>query len=339
MDGHAMFIPSSKLLHDFFTASERIRPLLYAHSHNIKSWFGVSESNSEVSINFGMSRLRMHMQADERSQFCLAFDSGINEGFLGCPLNERKVAVMWEPRGINAETSKFLEENGHKVDLILTHDQKILRGFPSNSRLVNAGGAYIGWGSDFQCQKTQCRPSISVSGKRLLPGHTLRHKIVRKFGASRLIVMGNGYHPYHDPAEPYRKFMFSVAVENVREPGWFTEKLIHPLLFRCIPVYWGPNELPDAFDSRGIMQFETINELRSHLDHCTPHLYREKIEAIKHNQRVAFEYMSSDLNIQKAVSNFFGWIEFSDDTAEDFLGPIDDLAEGIGEIWPSIRAL
>jgi hypothetical protein len=42
-----------------------------------------------------------------------------------------------------------------------------------------------------------------------------------------------------DKLEFIRKFKFTIAFENSSYPGYTTEKLIHPMLMKSIPIYWG----------------------------------------------------------------------------------------------------
>lgn len=43
-------------------------------------------------------------------------------------------------------------------------------------------------------------------------------------------------------------YKFTIAFENASMLGWSTEKLIHPLLMRSIPIYWGNNEVGEYFN-------------------------------------------------------------------------------------------
>ncbi|GMI40647.1 hypothetical protein TrCOL_g10021 [Triparma columacea] len=54
---------------------------------------------------------------------------------------------------------------------------------------------------------------------------------------------------WHDDAvEVYRDYAFVVAFENVKEEGYFTEKLINPLLAGSVPIYWGWEGVGDIMD-------------------------------------------------------------------------------------------
>ena len=54
---------------------------------------------------------------------------------------------------------------------------------------------------------------------------------------------------WHDDAvEVYRDYAFVVAFENVKEEGYFTEKLVNPLLAGSVPIYWGWEGVGDIMD-------------------------------------------------------------------------------------------
>ena len=56
-------------------------------------------------------------------------------------------------------------------------------------------------------------------------------------------------------------FAVHVAVENVRRPGYFTEKLLDCFLCRTVPVYWGcPDLAAHGFDVAGVVVLDECVE-------------------------------------------------------------------------------
>ena len=39
--------------------------------------------------------------------------------------------------------------------------------------------------------------------------------------------------------EPYKKYQFTIVIENMKYPHYISEKFTTPLNYKCIPVYWG----------------------------------------------------------------------------------------------------
>ena len=53
-----------------------------------------------------------------------------------------------------------------------------------------------------------------------------------------------------------------VAVENVRRPGYFTEKLLDCFLLRTVPVYWGcPDLAAFGFDVDGVVFIDDAGDV------------------------------------------------------------------------------
>ena len=105
--------------------------------------------------------------------------------------------------------------------------------------------------------------SIIVSTKKGLPGHALRHAVVdwsRTCGID-LSVLGRGYHPFELKQEGLLPYHYSVVIENVQEPDYFTEKLLDCMLCGTMPIYWGAPNIGEYFDSAGMHICLTYDDL------------------------------------------------------------------------------
>lgn len=99
--------------------------------------------------------------------------------------------------------------------------------------------------------------SIVVSTKRSAPGHIYRHKLIEKIIENKLPIdiYGNGSTLYtynvkgtFDDAEPYDSYLFSICIENHECNHYFSEKIITPLLYNCMPIYLGCKNIDNYFD-------------------------------------------------------------------------------------------
>ena len=89
--------------------------------------------------------------------------------------------------------------------------------------------------------------SIVVSNKRSAPGHIYRHQLIEQIIKNQLPIdiYGHGSGQYSYPtvkgsfndAEPYENYLFSVCIENFKCSHYFSEKIITPLLYNCMPIY------------------------------------------------------------------------------------------------------
>jgi hypothetical protein len=82
--------------------------------------------------------------------------------------------------------------------------------------------------------------------------------------------------------------MFHVAVENVKANNWYTEKIGEAFSTKTLPIYWGCPNIGEFYDSRGIITFETKEELIDIINNLTPELYYELKPYIDYNYEVAF---------------------------------------------------
>jgi hypothetical protein len=101
--------------------------------------------------------------------------------------------------------------------------------------------------------------SIAVSKKRLAPGHIYRHKLIEKIIQYQLPIdiYGHGSNLYSynrvkgsfNDAEPYDPYLFSICIENHECNHYFSEKIVTPLLYNCMPIYLGCKNIDSYFDN------------------------------------------------------------------------------------------
>lgn len=48
-------------------------------------------------------------------------------------------------------------------------------------------------------------------------------------------------------------YKFSIAFENSAMPGWTTEKMIHPMMARSVPIYWGNPDVTEYFNPKAFI--------------------------------------------------------------------------------------
>ena len=61
----------------------------------------------------------------------------------------------------------------------------------------------------------------------------------------------------------YKKFKFVIAFENSDIAGYFTEKLVLPYLSGAVPIYLGPKEVTNFFNSKSMINcgdFPTLTD-------------------------------------------------------------------------------
>lgn len=94
--------------------------------------------------------------------------------------------------------------------------------------------------------------SIIVSEKQFAPGHIYRHQLVQKIIELNLPIdiYGRGSKQYKyrvmgefKDDEPYETYSFSICIENTICNHYFSEKVITPLMYNCMPIYLGCRNL------------------------------------------------------------------------------------------------
>ena len=129
-------------------------------------------------------------------------------------------------------------------------------------------------GGSIRSKKTNIM-SIMVSHKSYTPGHKYRHALVSYILKHRLPIdiWGNGAKNYqkHYPennniygnfksmAEMCENYMFTIAIENTSHEHYFSEKIVNPLLYDTIPLYWGCKKIEDYFPNYSIKLTGNIN--------------------------------------------------------------------------------
>ena len=132
--------------------------------------------------------------------------------------------------------------------------------------------------------------------------------------------------------------MFHVALENVRQCNYFTEKLLDCFLTRTVPIYWGCPNIADYFDTDGMLiiphpddppsapppapsgittaadaaagppdqEADTLERLTAFtleiLNGLTEDAYSSRLESIDRNFHLACQWTDQRARMQKAIS-------------------------------------
>ena len=134
--------------------------------------------------------------------------------------------------------------------------------------------------------------------------------------------------------EPYANFAFTIVIENVKNSYLLTEKLIDPILHKTIPIYWGGDTKND-FDSKGIISFQTLEQLREILHDISFEKYKELRNPVSINQAKAINLLSKEINIEKSIRKSISLgsaenFDYSKSNVRDFLSgksPLQSLGE------------
>ena len=114
--------------------------------------------------------------------------------------------------------------------------------------------------------------SIIVSEKQFAPGHLYRHQLVQKLIELNLPIdiYGHGSNQYKynrimgqfNDAEPYETYSFSICIENTICNHYFSEKIITPLMYNCMPIYLGCKNLNNYLENVVILNGDVQKDIQ-----------------------------------------------------------------------------
>lgn len=216
-----------------------------------------------------------------------------------------KLAWMHEPRALNDLTDiryKTLELMMSEFNYIMTYDEYLLDTYPEKCIFTADNGIWIQDENIKLWDKTKLM-SMIYSWKNWTEGHRLRHQIAN-MNIVGLDLFGDGSkHPVKYKEEALKDYAFSITIENSRSKYYFTEKLLDCFAVGTVPIYWGCTNVGDFFDTRGILQFETFDDLAKVFDEIVnePNLYNLMYPFVLENFERAKEYIRYEDWIYKNV--------------------------------------
>jgi len=201
--------------------------------------------------------------------------------------------------GLACEPFEFLNINQDFVNYSQKHISKYFIGNKSN--LPSLFIEYFGYmwhsnpGKEIVIKKKLI--SIIVSQKQFAPGHIYRHKLVEKIVQLHLPIdiYGRGSNIYNSSyvkgeftdAEPYEDYLFSVCIENFVNNHYISEKIISPVMFNCMPIYYGCNNINKYFDEVIILSGDIDNDIKIIISVLNdPYKYYKKTYTTKNKKTV-----------------------------------------------------
>ena len=177
-----------------------------------------------------------------------------------------KVAVQVEPPSVNNKSvEQYLLSGRSKFDLILTYYPSILKS-KKKAKLFYFGDSWIKEKKEFIDKSKNV--SFVTSNKNFTPGHSIRMRVVDSLhlGLTRFDLYGKGFNPIEKKEEGLNDYRFSIVIENEFMKNWFTEKLVDCFRTKTIPMYKGCPNIEDFYNEKGIIFFNSMEELSSILN-------------------------------------------------------------------------
>ncbi len=240
-----------------------------------------------------------HEQVTE--QDLVVYTNNQLEKGLDYPVRSR-VGLLLESRGIAWPAYEFIEDNLEAFDHVISCDDSIIELDPERCVYVPRGGCWIKR-EDMQIYEKTRFVSFISSQKSFnnwsAVGHGFRtdlYQVLTQVGGclgARLERAGlkkriDSYgritgNPIPYKLESLKDYMFQIAVENMIHDTYFTEKLIDCFATGTVPIFRGTRKVDRYFDPRGIIFFDTLEELTDLLINMTEDDYYDRLDAIREN--------------------------------------------------------
>ena len=177
------------------------------------------------------------------------------------------VLLMAEPLEIQKRYYRLIWLLRYKFALILCRYVRYSNTYTNVVQFDGVEPWVEGKDVDFTAVKTlSC--SIISSGKTDLAGHKLRHEVIVWLRRQDydIDVLGRGYKPFEHKQDGLLPYAYSVIIENVQEPDYFTEKLLDCFICGTIPVYWGAPNISQYFNVDGMVICNDLAELQGAIE-------------------------------------------------------------------------
>ncbi|MHC4332165.1 MAG: glycosyltransferase family 10 domain-containing protein [Planctomycetota bacterium] len=229
---------------------------------------------------------------EDQSKTKVRFFTDRSVGHVDTIPAERNVALMIEPRQFDDTGLKILKSKLDKFHYVLTYDRDLVQTDPSKFLYYAIGGCWVD-----QPRRTIALKSALVSmiasAKNSTPGHKLRHEVVKRLDG-KVEILGGIRKPIQNKGDGLCPFSFSIAIENCQINDYFTEKIVDCFVTGTVPIYWGTQNIDKYFDPRGILQFNTVDELEGIVNSLSATLYTSMLPYIEDNFRRAQNYLVAE---------------------------------------------
>lgn len=223
----------------------------------------------------------------------LFVDSTINDS------QNSNYKILWVKEGDEISNFKSYVLNNYKLfDAILTYDSEILEKC-SNSHFMAFGTS---WVQDYNFNYEKLYQISHLTGhKRMTRGHIIRQEIHNKqklinnpidFYISQYGGVNNEHNNkiLRESKNQLFNSQFHICVENSKQNGFFTEKIIDCFITKTIPIYWGCDNINDFFNTKGFFIANDTIDIINICNSITNETYLSKLEFINENYNKSIHY-------------------------------------------------
>ena len=226
----------------------------------------------------------------------------VDDGIINNLFNkECKIKIGWilESRDITGNIIEIIKNNLNAInknfDFIITH----------NKELYNLGGKFLYYPPHgYWIEKPEIYAktkliSMISSNKGWTKGHKKRLEFIEKY-KNKVDLFGRGFKEIDKKEDGLKDYMFSIVIENDQYETYWSEKILDCFACGTIPIYYGAPDIEKFFDKNGIIDLNDNFDI----DSLNKGLYLSKIESVKKNFEITFEYnVIEDLIYKNLLKN------------------------------------
>lgn len=190
--------------------------------------------------------------------------------------------------------------NHDKFSIILASNPIILNNCPNSYRFP-FGGRMV---ESLITYPKKDKVTFLCGHKDYLPGHILRHNILRRQSELDCKLDLEFYLNIPRKHDVFKDSKFSIVIENSQNKNYFTEKIVDCILLKTIPIYWGCPNISEFFDMRGVIQFNQYMELVDILHVLNGSYYDNNIESVNENFIRAMNYNDFYLRVSNIIRTY-----------------------------------
>lgn len=200
---------------------------------------------------------------------------------------EEIYALLIEPSWIHSEKVKrFIKKNHALFKKIFTFDAELLSLDKEKFVFIHPCGSITV--TDYKVFPKSKMLAMQLSKKRGHHEYDLRHYVAKKFRkVFSAIKPASISLPFMD--DFFNDFRYVVAIENCKEPNYFTEKVTTCFLTGTVPIYRGCPNLGDFYNMKGVIVFDTPSDLKKILLNLSEEDYLSRMDAIQENFQIAYK--------------------------------------------------
>jgi hypothetical protein len=233
----------------------------------------------------------------------------------------RFIAILEPFDSLKNSMIRYFRKYKNCYNYILTYHQDILDNFPNSMVSVTP----TTWVRDYEPEKKEFNVSSVFGNKHLslylpgLEGYNVRWelftrreeiKIDKMFYLSSSSPIPDINYEEHlilkDLKTPMFDSQFHIAIENTNKiKNAFSEKLIDCFHTRTIPIYYGPSNIGDFFNAKGIFIVNSVDDIINVCNGLNENTYDSLRDVIEENYNISLNYKKMEetmiLNVKKVL--------------------------------------